>query len=110
MEMVAAQAHHRDDRLGDENEETIAADEKLGDDEKREILQRNLTMAASNGDIPRIKRLVGGTAKPYVDVNKPDEDGTVPLIYASCFVRVLLPHIALCLMYSGPPRSRLGTA
>ena len=83
--MVAAQAHHREEGLPGENEESIATDAKLGDDEKRDLLQRGLTMAASNGDVARIKRLVGGDAKAYVDVNKPDEDGTVPLIYASCF-------------------------
>jgi hypothetical protein len=45
-------------------------------------------MAASNGDVDRVHKLVGGKAKDYVDVNMPDEEGTVPLIYASCFVRI----------------------
>jgi hypothetical protein len=43
-------------------------------------------MAASNGDVDRVRKLVQGEARTYVDVNKPDEEGTVPLIYASCFV------------------------
>jgi len=42
-------------------------------------------MAASNGDVQRVRKLVEGKAKQYVDVNMPDEEGTAPLIYASCF-------------------------
>ena len=86
MQMVAARAHHREDGVADEDEDSIATDDKMTVEEKSEVLQRSLNMAASNGDTARIKRLVGGRAKTYVDVNKPDEDGTVPLIYASCFV------------------------
>lgn len=86
MEMLAAQAAHREvDSLGTD-EETIAADEKLTVAEKRDILQKSLNMAASNGDVERVRKLVQGTAKIYVDVNMSDEEGTVPLIYASCFV------------------------
>lgn len=86
MEMLAAQAAHREvDSLG-ADEETIAADEKLTTAEKRDVLQKSLNMAASNGDVERVRKLVNGPAKSYVDVNMPDEEGTVPLIYASCFV------------------------
>ena len=86
MEMLAAQAAHREvDSLG-ADEETIATDEKLSGTEKKDILQRSLNMAASNGDVERVRKLVQGKAKDYVDVNLPDEEGTVPLIYASCFV------------------------
>lgn len=86
MEMLAAQAAHREvDSLG-ADEESIAADEKLTTAEKRDILQKSLNMAASNGDVERVRKLVIGPAKSYVDVNMPDEEGTVPLIYASCFV------------------------
>lgn len=86
MEMLAAQAAHREVDSLTADEETIAADEKLTDDEKRDILQKSLNMAASNGDVERVRKLVQGQARIYVDVNKPDEEGTVPLIYASCFV------------------------
>jgi hypothetical protein len=86
MEMLAAQAAHREVDSLTADEETIAADEKLTDDEKRDILQKSLNMAASNGDVERVRKLVQGQARTYVDVNKPDEEGTVPLIYASCFV------------------------
>jgi ankyrin repeat protein len=85
MEMLAAQAAHREvDSLG-ADEETIAADENLTVAEKRDILQKSLNMAASNGDVDRVRKLVQGPAKSFVDVNMKDEEGTVPLIYASCF-------------------------
>lgn len=91
MEMLAAQAAHREVDSLSADEETIAADEKLTDDEKRDILQKSLNMAASNGDVDRVRKLVQGQARTYVDVNKPDEEGTVPLIYASCFVGGTIP-------------------
>lgn len=86
LEMLAAQAAHREmDSLGTD-EDDIALDEKLSDEEKSNILQKSLNMAASNGDVERVQKLVNGHARKYVDVNKPDEEGAVPLIYASCFV------------------------
>ena len=86
MEMLAAQAAHREDGFGVGDEESVIANQTLADSEKKEILQRSLNMAASNGDVERVRRLVNGKAKDYVDVNAPDEEGTAPLIYASCFV------------------------
>ena|SRR5436305_9012472 len=88
MEMLAAQAHHREDGYSAEDEDAIVADDKLSVEEKKEALQKSLNMAASNGDVKRVCRLVGGPAKDFVDVNAPDDEGTVPLIYASCFVRL----------------------
>lgn len=85
MEMLAAQGRHRDSNAS-EDEDSVAKNEKLSEDEKKEILQKALTMAASNGDVERIERILKGPAKSYVDVDKPDEEGTAPLIYASCFV------------------------
>lgn len=86
MEMLAAQAAHREVDSLDADEEAIATDEKMTEHRKREILQRSLNIAASNGDVERVRKLVQGKAKDYVDVNMSDEEGTVPLIYASCFV------------------------
>lgn len=86
MEMLAAQAAHRGDHSAAEDEDSITADKRLSDAEKRTMLQKSLQMAASNGDIGRVSRLVNGSAKEYIDVNAPDEEGTAPLIYASCFV------------------------
>lgn len=85
MEMLAAQAAHRDGSVS-EDEEAVALNEKLSDVEKRDALQKALNMAASNGDVERIERILGGKAKEFVDINAPDEEGTAPLIYASCFV------------------------
>lgn len=83
--MVAAQQRQREDDTPGADEDTIATDDKLSSEEKQETLQKALNMAASNGDVTRVRKLVNGRAKTYVDVNLPDEEGTVPLIYASCF-------------------------
>ncbi|KAI1846492.1 hypothetical protein JX265_004985 [Neoarthrinium moseri] len=84
MEMLAAQAqHHGGDGLVDAD--AIAGDEKTSDEEKNKILQKSLAMAASNGDLGQVNKILGGKAKAFVDVNAPDEDGTPPLVYASCF-------------------------
>ena len=70
MEMLAAQAAHRDGSAS-EDEEAVAANEKLSDDEKKDVLQKALNMAASNGDVERIQRILGGKAKQFVDINAP---------------------------------------
>lgn len=85
VSMLAAQAAFNDG-TGLEDEDEIAENPKLSDREKTEHLQRALNMAASNGDEPKVKRILEGKGKKYVDVNAPDEEGTSPLIYASCFV------------------------
>ncbi|KAJ5093082.1 hypothetical protein N7456_008943 [Penicillium angulare] len=85
MEMLAAQAAHREVDSLAADEESIATDDKLSTAEKKDILQKSLNMAASNGDVERVQKLLTGDAKSYVDVNMKDEEGTVPLIYASCF-------------------------
>lgn len=87
MEMLAAQAAHRDGSAS-QDEDAVAADEKISVEEKKEILQRALNMAASNGDVERIDRILNGKAKSFVDIDAPDEEGTAPLIYASCFVGI----------------------
>lgn len=87
MEMIAAQAAHSAGAVF-EDEDAVASDEKRSESEKKDLLQRALTMAASNGNVDSVRKILGGKAKEYVDVNAPDEDGTPPLIYASCFVRL----------------------
>lgn len=94
MEMLAAQATLREDVSGNENEESISANKDLSEADKRAALQRSLHMAASNGDVERVGRLLHGSARTYVDVNGPDEEGTAPIIYASCFVSHLAEHTA----------------
>ncbi len=84
MEMLATQAQHHGGAF--EDEDAIATDEKLTEDEKRTMLQKALTMSASNGDLEHVNRILQGKAKPFVDINAQDEEGTPPLVYASCFV------------------------
>lgn len=86
MEMLAAQAAHAS-ASGLDDEDAIATNEKLSDEQKREMLQKALNMAASNGNVDLVNKIMSGKARQYVDLNAQDEDGTPPLIYASCFVR-----------------------
>ncbi|KAI6785397.1 Allantoicase [Emericellopsis cladophorae] len=86
MEMLAAQANHLSTEL--EDEQAIIDNETLSDSEKKDMLQKALHTAASNGDVDRLNKLLDGSAKDFVDVNAPDEDGTPPLIYASCFALI----------------------
>ena len=90
MEMLAAQAAHRDDGLAAGDEDDIASSKDLSDLEKRSALQKSLHNAASNGDVDRVGRLLHGKAKKYIDINAADEEGTAPIIYASCFVSTTL--------------------
>lgn len=83
--MLAAQAAHRDGTPGGD-EESISTNTEIADLEKRAILQKSLHMAASNGETERVERLLHGAANAYIDINAPDEEGTAPIIYASCFV------------------------
>jgi DIL domain/Ankyrin repeats (3 copies) len=87
MEMLAAQAqhHHDDGPTSAEAEDAVVTNQDLSREEKAIVLQKSLIMAASNGDVDRVKRLVNGGAKGYVDVNAVDDDGTGALVYASCF-------------------------
>lgn len=83
VQMLAHQARLKNDNSGDEAK--VVADEKLSHDEKREALQGLFTLAASNGELERVKRLLDGTAREYIDINAVDAEGTPPLVYASCF-------------------------
>lgn len=85
MEMLAAQAAHRDGSAS-EDESAIATNEKLSESDKKTQLQKALNMAASNGDMERIERILGGEARSFVDLDALDEEGSPPIIYASCFV------------------------
>ena len=113
MEMLAAQAAHREDGSNAGDEDSVALDPKLSDEEKKMTLQKSLHMAASNGDVERVRRLVVGNPRKYVDVNVADEEGTAPLIYASCFVCVHQLTIKLSQnsdFESGPSRGGVSTA
>lgn len=104
--MLAAQAAFNDGS-GLENEDEVAGNAKLSDQAKTEHLQRALNMAASNGDEAKVKRILEGKGKRYVDVNAPDEEGTSPLIYASCFVSLCF---SMCAKLQGEKEGERGGA
>lgn len=84
--MVAAQTAYRHaEAMGLPNVDDVALDNRLSYTRKEEILQKSLAMAASSGDLERVNSLLDGPSRKYIDLDMPDEEGTVPLIYASCF-------------------------
>ena len=83
--MLQAQAAYKEDPKTSEDGEGVATSQNLTDQEKRAVLQKTLNLAASNGDVVRLSKILEGSPKPFVDVDKPDDDGTAPLIYACCF-------------------------
>jgi len=98
VKMLASQARLRGGG-SDTGEDAILNSDTLTDVEKRRTLQDLLAMAASNGEIDRVRRLLTGPARDFVEVNAPDAEGNVPIIYASCFghtevVKMLVEHKA----------------
>ncbi|EPS40628.1 hypothetical protein H072_5502 [Dactylellina haptotyla CBS 200.50] len=83
--MLAAQAafNQEDTEIIDEDE--ILRSNKISDTEKSVRLQRLLNMAASNGEPERVRKILSGGARNFVDVDAVDEEGSSPLIYAACF-------------------------
>lgn len=90
MAMLAAKQAHQEDSGAAADIDAVAKNEKMPEQEKKSLLQKTLHMAASNGEVDRVQQLVNGPAKQFIDVNAADEEGTAPLIYASCFV---CPHV-----------------
>ncbi|KAK0626229.1 hypothetical protein B0T14DRAFT_534426 [Immersiella caudata] len=84
MEMLAAQAAHSTGVVY-EDEDAVASDDKRTPEEKKDVLQKAFIMAASNGNVESITKILNGKAKEFIDVNAPDDEGTPALIYASCF-------------------------
>lgn len=83
-------AAHADDDADQESqaeaaELAVMSDIDLDHTQKSTMLHDFLSMAASNGDLARVQRLLSGKAAKYVNVNRPDAEGTPPLVYASCF-------------------------
>lgn len=83
VQMLAHQARLKNDNAGDEAK--VVADDKLSEHEKKDALQGLFTLAASNGELERVKRLLDGKTKDYININGADAEGTPPLVYASCF-------------------------
>jgi hypothetical protein len=84
--MMAQQAAFRLDGANMDDDE-IATSKTFTEQEKKDLLQKALNMAASNGEDERVRKLLNGESKKFININLPDEEGTSPLIYASCFVR-----------------------
>lgn len=85
-QMLATQARINDeDDVAEAAEQAILDDKDLAPEDKKQMLQDFLFMAASNGDSDRIQRLVTGKAASLVEVNTVDSEGTPPVVYASCF-------------------------
>ncbi|KAK3320897.1 hypothetical protein B0T19DRAFT_430881 [Cercophora scortea] len=84
MEMLAAQAAHSAGAIF-EDEDAVATDETMTQDQRKDVLQKALIMAASNGNVDSVRKILKGPARQFVDVNVPDDEGTPALIYASCF-------------------------
>jgi Ankyrin repeats (3 copies) len=74
--------------LGDkiEDEQTIMNYRDIDDAEKSKRITKIFTRAASNGDARKIRHMLSQEQLiPFIDIDRQDEDGTTPLIYAACF-------------------------
>ncbi|KXT00595.1 hypothetical protein AC578_3150 [Pseudocercospora eumusae] len=82
--MLAASARSPGN-IAETEEDEVLANEKLSRDQKAKALHDFLFLAASNGDVERVRRLVRGEASELLDIDAADAEGTPPLIYAACF-------------------------
>jgi ankyrin repeat protein len=76
----------------------VLDDSHLSKEEKKSQLQSLFSRAASNGDIRCVRSMLQGSAKEFIDIDVEDEDGSTPLIHASCFghadvVRARIIHV-----------------
>ena len=92
MAMVASSARlklndydHDDHDTNDTD--SVLNDASLSEDAKREALQGIFSMCCSNGQTGRVRSFLDESSalRRYIDLDKPDAEGTPPLIYASCF-------------------------
>lgn len=64
----------------------VLDDNELSQDDKKEVLQKLLFTACSNGDVDKVHKLLGGqVGRDYIDINAKDSSGSTALIYSSCF-------------------------
>ena len=63
----------------------VVDDSHLPKEEKEVQLRSLFSRAASNGDIRCVRSMLNGLAREYIDIDAEDEDGSTPLIHASCF-------------------------
>lgn len=80
------------------DDERIVDQSNIDDSVKRIKMNKLFSRAASSGDLERLGVFLSGEDnkyKQYIDVNVKDEDGTTPLIYASCFGKIDVVRILL---------------
>ncbi|CAO3613744.1 unnamed protein product [Cunninghamella echinulata] len=70
-----------------DNEKAVLESTQLNNSTKKIKLNKIFSRAASSGDLEHVQRLLNpqNRYREYIDINVKDEDGTTPLIYASCF-------------------------
>ena len=85
VQMLAHQARLKNDNAGDEAK--VVADDKLSHEEKREALQGLFTLATSNGELERVKRLLEGKAREYIDIDGVDAAHKLAILAALAFGR-----------------------
>ncbi|KAI8332344.1 hypothetical protein BC941DRAFT_436389 [Chlamydoabsidia padenii] len=73
------------------DDERIVDQSDIDDTTKRIKMNKLFSRAASSGDLERLELFLKGDNnkyRQYIDINVKDEDGTTPLIYASCFGKI----------------------
>ncbi|KAJ3049624.1 hypothetical protein HK097_009396 [Rhizophlyctis rosea] len=72
----------------------IVASPNLSIAEKKAKLTASYIRAAGNGDIAKVREMMG-SYKEWIDMDGRDEDGTTALIYAACFGHAHVAHVLL---------------
>ncbi|KAK9456733.1 hypothetical protein V1511DRAFT_486547 [Dipodascopsis uninucleata] len=66
--------------------EDVLADRSLSESQKQEALQHMFMIACSSGEHSIARKLLEDSMlRNYIDIDKPDDEGTCSLIYAACF-------------------------
>ncbi|KAI8072771.1 hypothetical protein BC940DRAFT_316235 [Gongronella butleri] len=82
-----------DDSDTDDNDDNDDQWLELEDEAKKKTkLAKVFWRACSSGDSEKVQKLLNDPFRPFIDVNNKDDDGTTPLIYASCFGKVDIVH------------------
>ncbi|KAJ1815440.1 hypothetical protein LPJ75_002368, partial [Coemansia sp. RSA 2598] len=81
------------------SETDIVRSTELADSKKRELLSQRFARTASNGDVNALERMWETCqGSNWVDIDYRDDQGSTPLICASCFGHT---HIAELLLNNG---------
>ncbi|KAJ1729010.1 hypothetical protein LPJ61_003731 [Coemansia biformis] len=78
------------------DEADIISSAKLGNDRKRELLSQHFARTASNGNAPALERMWEAClGQQWVDIDYRDDQGSTPLICASCFGHTRVAELLL---------------